>query len=110
MDTYSEYGEVKDVYVPINPETGMPRGFAFVTMSVEDAPKAIEGTDGVNLDGRTLTVSVSLPPGEKKPPRKPFLNSKSKVAFSSDDDGMLYICPFLLLMNVLSNLFELIVI
>lgn len=68
-DLYSEYGEVVDVYIPPNPETGEGRGFAFVTMKEEDFLKAIEGTNGVEFGGRTLVVNEPLPPGKKAPTR-----------------------------------------
>ncbi len=60
-------GEVIDVYVPRNQETGMPRGFAFITMNTEDAEKAIESNDGKDFMGRTLSVRKSLPRGQKVP-------------------------------------------
>ena len=69
MDLFQEYGEVKDVYVPVDRETGAPRGFAFVTMNAEDAEKAIEDASGIDLQGRVIDVKESLPRGEKAPPR-----------------------------------------
>lgn len=64
---FAEMGEVIDVYVPRNQETGMPRGFAFITMNTEDAEKAIESNDGKDFMGRTLSVRKSLPRGQKVP-------------------------------------------
>jgi RNA recognition motif-containing protein len=69
-DFYSEYGEVVDVYIPQNPDTGVGRGFAFVTMKEEDAAAAIEATNGADFGGRTLVVNEPLPPGKKAPSRK----------------------------------------
>lgn len=71
-DLYTEYGEVVDVYVPINPDTGEGRGFAFVTMKEEDYAKAIESTNGTEFGGRTLVVNEPLPPGKKAPARAPI--------------------------------------
>lgn len=68
-DLFTEYGEVVDVYIPPNPETGEGRGFAFVTMKEENVVKAIEGTNGVEFGGRTLVVNEPLPPGKKAPVR-----------------------------------------
>jgi RNA recognition motif-containing protein len=66
---YTNYGEVLEVYIPPNPETGTGRGFAFVTMKEEDAAAAIEGTNGADFGGRTLVVNEPLPPGKKAPSR-----------------------------------------
>jgi RNA recognition motif-containing protein len=64
---FSEYGEVKDVFMPSDYD-GNPRGFAFVQMEEENALKAIEGLNGVELGGRTLNVKKSLPKGTKAEP------------------------------------------
>eukprot|EP00565_Helicotheca_tamesis_P002227 CAMPEP_0185735830 /NCGR_PEP_ID=MMETSP1171-20130828/26265_1 /TAXON_ID=374046 /ORGANISM="Helicotheca tamensis, Strain CCMP826" /LENGTH=217 /DNA_ID=CAMNT_0028406263 /DNA_START=21 /DNA_END=670 /DNA_ORIENTATION=+ len=53
---FEKYGPVSDCFLPSDRETGRPRGFAFVTMPSDDAKKAMEATDGYELDGRTLRV------------------------------------------------------
>jgi RNA recognition motif-containing protein len=51
-------GEVREVAMPTDRETGQPRGFAFVTMgSPTEAQAAIIELDGQNVDGRTLRVN-----------------------------------------------------
>ena len=51
-------GEVTDVHVVTDRETGQPRGFAFVTMGNSNAAqKAIAELNGKMLDGRTLRVN-----------------------------------------------------
>jgi RNA recognition motif-containing protein len=69
MDFFSEYGGVREVYIPFDTTTGNQRGFAFVTMDVGDAEKAIEKADGASFFGRTITVSKPLPRGQKAPSR-----------------------------------------
>eukprot|EP00521_Asterionellopsis_glacialis_P014551 CAMPEP_0195292048 /NCGR_PEP_ID=MMETSP0707-20130614/8581_1 /TAXON_ID=33640 /ORGANISM="Asterionellopsis glacialis, Strain CCMP134" /LENGTH=363 /DNA_ID=CAMNT_0040352427 /DNA_START=35 /DNA_END=1126 /DNA_ORIENTATION=+ len=69
VEFYEQYGNVKEVYIPTDVNTGGPRGFAFVTMAEEDALNAIDETNGVMYQGRTLAVSKPLPRGEKAPPR-----------------------------------------
>ena len=55
---FAEQGEVTDVHLPTDRETGRQRGFAFVTMgSPADAEKAIRANDGRLLDGRPLRVN-----------------------------------------------------
>jgi len=62
-EIFSEYGEIVDLYMPKDRETGRPRGFAFCTMSKESCTKAIEATDGYELDGRILRVNEAQPKG-----------------------------------------------
>ena len=49
---------VKEVHMPMDRDTGRPRGFAFAEMASEaDAQSAIEALDGKALDGRNLRVN-----------------------------------------------------
>jgi len=55
---FTAMGEVTDVHVVTDRETGQPRGFAFVTMgSAQEAAKAIAEMNGAMLDGRMLRVN-----------------------------------------------------
>src|SRR5690606_6941967 len=55
---FSNYGQVDEVAVVTDRETGRPRGFAFVTMGNDDeARAAIEALNGQEFEGRTLTVN-----------------------------------------------------
>jgi RNA recognition motif-containing protein len=65
MEFYRAYGEVIEVYIPLDAATGNGRGFAFVTMKEEDAQAAIDATNGMEYEGRKMVVSVPLPPGKK---------------------------------------------
>lgn len=50
--------QVTTVHMVTDRETGRARGFAFVEVaSAADATGAIEQLNGVNVDGRTLTVN-----------------------------------------------------
>jgi RNA recognition motif-containing protein len=68
IEFYSQYGTVKDIYIPLDVGTGRPRGFAFVTMAEEDVDRAIQSTNGVEFMGRELAVSIPLPRGTKAQP------------------------------------------
>ncbi len=57
-----------DVYQPLDRYSGRPRGFAFVTMGSDNAGRAIEETDGMELDGRILRVNEAQPKGYSTPP------------------------------------------
>ncbi len=59
---FSNYGNVDDVAVITDRETGRPRGFAFVTMSNDQEGKAaIEAVNGTEFEGRTLNVNEARP-------------------------------------------------
>lgn len=64
-ELFSEYGEVLDVFIPRHKNSGLPRGFAFVTMDQANAENAIEGANGMEFMGRKMIVNKPLPPGER---------------------------------------------
>jgi RNA recognition motif-containing protein len=57
-EAFSACGEVTDVHIVQDRDSGQSRGFGFVTMgSDSEAAKAISMLDGSSLDGRSLRVS-----------------------------------------------------
>jgi RNA recognition motif-containing protein len=59
---FEQFGEVQEVSLVTDRDTGRPRGFAFVTMPNDAEGKAaVEGTNGKELDGRTLNVDEAKP-------------------------------------------------
>jgi RNA recognition motif-containing protein len=59
---FSECGEVTDVHVVVDRDSGRSRGFAFVTMGSEDqAQAAIQKMNGAMVDGRPLRVNEAEP-------------------------------------------------
>jgi RNA recognition motif-containing protein len=57
-EAFSACGEVTDVHIVQDRESGQSRGFGFVTMgSASEAAKAIASLDGSNLEGRSLRVN-----------------------------------------------------
>ena len=55
---FTQLGEVTDVHVVMDRETGRSRGFAFVTMGTsQEAASAIASMNGALLDGRPLRVN-----------------------------------------------------
>jgi RNA recognition motif-containing protein len=68
----SPHGEVTDVHVVVDRETGRSRGFAFVDMATEDEAKAsIEALDGRAIGGRNLKVNEAQPRTERSGPGDP---------------------------------------
>ena len=58
---FSNYGEVQEVAIVNDRETGRPRGFAFVTMDDEGAKQSIEALNGNEFEGRTLNINEARP-------------------------------------------------
>jgi RNA recognition motif-containing protein len=48
---------VESVVLPVDRDTGRPRGFGFVEMSQSDASRAIQNLNGVDMGGRPLRVN-----------------------------------------------------
>jgi len=64
---FEKYGELKDVYIPRDYETGEPRGFAYVQFkNHEDAKEALQKMNGYVLENREITVMFAE--GERKTP------------------------------------------
>ncbi|CAN8324354.1 unnamed protein product [Cochlearia groenlandica] len=59
-DAFAHYGEVVDVRVITDRETGRSRGFGFVNFGNEEAANAaIAEMDGKELDGRNIRVNTA---------------------------------------------------
>ena len=56
-DLFAAHGEVNEVRLMTDRETGRPRGFGFVKMSASDADAAIRALDGKNMGGRALRIN-----------------------------------------------------
>ena len=58
QDAFSQFGDVSEIKIVMDRETGRSRGFAFVSMADADsARKAIAQMDGAMVDGRSLRVN-----------------------------------------------------
>lgn len=56
-ELFAAHGNVINVNLISDRETGRPRGFGFVEMEDEDAKRAIEAINGTEFGGRTLNVN-----------------------------------------------------
>ena len=57
---FSQAGTVETVALPLDRETGRPRGFGFVQMADDgEAESAIQQFNGYTLDGRQLRVNLA---------------------------------------------------
>jgi RNA recognition motif-containing protein len=61
-EIFSAHGEVLDVFIGTDRETGRSRGFGFVTMGSKEAGQAaIENLNGKDFEGRALVVNEAQP-------------------------------------------------
>lgn len=59
---FSEFGEIVSVKIPIDNETGQPRGFGFVEMADKfESYDAIDNIDGTFFEGQVISVKESKP-------------------------------------------------
>lgn len=66
QNLFSEYGEVSSARIITDRETGRSRGFGFVDMpNDEEGQKAIEELNGVDFEGKTISVTVARPREER---------------------------------------------
>lgn len=87
---FSQYGTVNDCFLPVDRDTGRPRGFAFITMAEAEALNAIESLNETEFGGRQLVVNKSLPKGESAPPRaKRVKLYVGNLSFATEEDEVL---------------------
>jgi RNA recognition motif-containing protein len=61
-EIFAAHGEVLDVFIGTDRETGRSRGFGFVTMGSKEAGQAaIENLNGKDFEGRALVVNEAQP-------------------------------------------------
>ena len=62
QDTFSQCGTVESARIITDRDTGRSKGFGFVEMATEEeAAAAIKKFNGVNQDGRPMTVNEAKP-------------------------------------------------
>jgi cold-inducible RNA-binding protein len=72
-ELFSSFGQVNSAQVVVDRESGQAKGFGFVEMATEDdARRGIEQGNGLEHDGRVLSVNEARPkdggrPGETGP-------------------------------------------
>jgi len=64
-DLFGEYGEVQNVAMITDRETGRFRGFCFVEMDDDPADAAIAALDNKDMGGRDLRVNEARPREER---------------------------------------------
>jgi cold-inducible RNA-binding protein len=65
-ELFEQVGEVAEVNLITDRDSGRPKGFGFVEMATEEgAQEAIRRFNGFNLDSRPLTVNEARPREER---------------------------------------------
>ena len=65
-ELFAQAGDVADVALITDRDTGRPKGFGFVEMATEEgAQEAIRRFNGFTLDSRALTVNEARPREER---------------------------------------------
>ena|ERR1043166_2517436 len=66
QDLFEKHGTVNEVHLMMDRTTGRSRGFSFVTMNDDTQAKAAMGAiNGMDLNGRKLTVNEARPREER---------------------------------------------
>ena len=65
-DVFSQYGELEEVKIILDRETGRSRGFAFITYVDEASAQDALALDGTSVSGRDIRVSIAT-----ERPRRP---------------------------------------
>lgn len=65
-NVFSQHGELEEVKIILDRETGLSRGFAFVTFVDEASAKEALVLDGTTVNGRDIRVSIAT-----ERPRRP---------------------------------------
>jgi len=64
---FSAFGEVQQVRIMTDRDTGRSRGFAFVEMPDDEAAaKAVNDLNGKDFNGRALTINEARPKPERR--------------------------------------------
>ncbi len=62
---FAEFGDVTEVHLVTDRDTGRPRGFGFVEMA-DGADEAIQALHQKDMDGRALNVNEARPRTERR--------------------------------------------
>jgi cold-inducible RNA-binding protein len=58
-ELFGQYGEIQELALIKDRQTGQPKGFAFVTFATQQAAESALAQDGKDLGGRALKVNMA---------------------------------------------------
>lgn len=59
-EIFSQYGEISELAMIMDRDTGRPKGFGFITFATQEAAERALEQNGNDLDGRPLKVNVAI--------------------------------------------------
>lgn len=69
--TFSTFGKVSYAHVVYERETKRSKGYGYVEMDdTDEAIKAIEALNGLEVNGRAIDVKIASPKGSRPPKKK----------------------------------------
>jgi RNA recognition motif-containing protein len=68
-ELFSQFGNVEKAKIIKDRDSGRSKGFGFVTMSEDEAQKAINELNNKDIEGRAIKVNEARPK-EDRPPRR----------------------------------------
>lgn len=57
---FSQYGEISDLAMIMDRDSGRPKGFGFITFATQEAAEKALEQNGHDLDGRPLKVNMAI--------------------------------------------------
>ncbi|MEE8285090.1 MAG: RNA-binding protein [Gammaproteobacteria bacterium] len=63
-EVFGQFGEIDDLTLVTDRDTGRPKGFGFLEMDDQAAREAIAALDGKEVAGRTIKVNEARPKTE----------------------------------------------
>lgn len=70
-EAFADYGDVKNVYLNLDRQTGYVKGYALIEYATEkEARDAMKALDGTELLGQTIHINWAFVRGGNKGPRR----------------------------------------
>jgi len=84
---FGKYGDIGDIFLPTDRNTGRPRGFAFVRYyDKRDAEEALDALNGRTYDGRDMKINIDegKPGGHRRFSRDDYRDRRRSRSRSGD--------------------------
>jgi cold-inducible RNA-binding protein len=75
---FEQVGEVESINIITDRDTGRSKGFAFVELDDKDVDRAIAQFNGIDLNGRALTINEARPREERTGRRRRYARPSTR--------------------------------